>query len=38
MGTVPLASFALGAAIFWGFRLTEEEHARIRAEFDARRS
>jgi GPH family glycoside/pentoside/hexuronide:cation symporter len=36
MGTVPLVSFGVGAAIFWGFRLTEEEHARIRAELDAR--
>jgi GPH family glycoside/pentoside/hexuronide:cation symporter len=33
---VPLACFIVGAAIFSRFRLTGEEHARIRAELDAR--
>jgi GPH family glycoside/pentoside/hexuronide:cation symporter len=36
MGSVPLASFAIGALIFSRFRLTETEHAEIRAELDRR--
>ena len=34
---VPLGCFVFGAAIFSRFRLTGAEHARIRAELDARR-
>ncbi|MBW2267480.1 MAG: MFS transporter [Deltaproteobacteria bacterium] len=36
-GLVPLASFAIGAVILAGFGLTEEAHASIRAQLDAKR-
>ncbi|MEM9176464.1 MAG: MFS transporter, partial [Myxococcota bacterium] len=36
MGGFPLVCFLIGAAIFSRFDLTEAEHARIRAELDAR--
>jgi GPH family glycoside/pentoside/hexuronide:cation symporter len=37
MGLLPGAFYAAGIAIFWRFRLDATEHARIRAELDARR-
>lgn len=36
MGGFPLVCYAIGAIAFSRFRLTESEHARIRAELDAR--
>ena len=36
MGGFPLVCFSIGAIVFARFKLTEEEHARIRAELDAR--
>ena len=36
MGGVPLVGYAIGAALFSRFGLTEAEHARIRGELDAR--
>jgi GPH family glycoside/pentoside/hexuronide:cation symporter len=37
MGLLPGVFYAAGIAIFWRFRLDAAEHARIRAELDARR-
>jgi GPH family glycoside/pentoside/hexuronide:cation symporter len=36
MGVFPFAAFAVGSLLFMRFGLTESEHARIRAELDAR--
>lgn len=35
-GGLPLAGFVIGALVFTRFSLSEKEHARIRAELDAR--
>ena len=37
-GVMPLSMFLLAAAVLRGFRLDEAEHARIRAQLDARRA
>ena len=37
-GGLPLIGFAIGMAIFSRFDMTERDHAKIRAEIDARRS
>ena len=36
MGGVPMLGYAIGGLAFWRFRLTESEHARIRAALDSR--
>jgi GPH family glycoside/pentoside/hexuronide:cation symporter len=36
MGGMPLIGYAIGIPVFLRFRLSESEHARIRAELDAR--
>ena len=38
MGGVPLVCYAIGSIAFSRFRLSEAEHARVRAELDARAS
>ena len=36
LALVPAAAFALGIALFLRFRLTEQEHRRIRSEIERR--
>lgn len=36
MGGVPMIGYTIGGLAFWRFRLSETEHARIRAALDAR--
>jgi Na+/melibiose symporter-like transporter len=36
MGGAPLIGYAIGALLFVRFRFTAADHARIRAELDAR--
>jgi GPH family glycoside/pentoside/hexuronide:cation symporter len=36
MGGVPMLGYAIGGLAFWRFRLSETEHARIRAALDRR--
>ena len=38
LGGIPLACIGVGALLFSRFRLTSEEHARIRGEVEARRA
>ena len=37
-GLLPASGYLIGVLIFWRFGLTEQEHARVRAELDRRAS